>query len=209
MAESLESTDLQRQRAEWRRKSWTVPDLRGGKQAWFSLVSKLVALIGAGQVAELDAYPDISNPQPWRVYASFLRWAGLANIKQGRLVLSDLGSAFQRNPTKKQLADILQERVRLFVEILNTLDPTPSTVKEVDERVCRTYGLNWADLSNTRKRMDWLEVLGLIESVGNRKWGVTNLGKESLKEWSLISPEALESIDFSSVAHHVYSAIGA
>jgi type III secretion system FlhB-like substrate exporter len=40
--------------------------------------------------------------------------------------------------------------------------------------------------------MDWLEVLGLIQSVGNRKWGLTQEGKVLLKEWPLITPDVID-----------------
>ena len=39
--------------------------------------------------------------------------------------------------------------------------------------------------------MDWLEVLELIQDVGNRKWAITKAGEEVLSGWLLISPESL------------------
>lgn len=45
--------------------------------------------------------------------------------------------------------------------------------------------------------MDWLEILDLIQSVGNRKWEATSAGKDALKDWRLVRPEALESFDYS------------
>ena len=41
--------------------------------------------------------------------------------------------------------------------------------------------------------MDWLEVLELIQGIGNRKWRITDSGKASLKNWILFSPEFIES----------------
>ena len=43
--------------------------------------------------------------------------------------------------------------------------------------------------------MDWLEVLGLIDSIGNRKWAVTESGKRALKEWILVTSEMLEAFE--------------
>jgi hypothetical protein len=190
-----ESTNLQKQRNDWRRKSWTIPDLKRGKSAWFSIVKDLVFLIGAGQAANLDD-TNIPDSQSWRLHANFLRWTGLVNNQSGALHLSDAGVKFQANPTLRYLADIIQDRTRLFGEVLDILASAPSTVEVVNEQLCRAYGLKWTNLSNIRKRMDWLEVLGLIEGVGNRKWGATTAGTTALKAWHLISPDALESFDY-------------
>jgi len=192
------TVDIQRQRVEWRRKGWTIPDLRGGKQTWFSLVKDLVELVGSGQATDLDAHPDflkIPSPQPWRSYTPFLKGVGLVNNQAGILHLSEAGIKFRANPEKKQLADLIQDRVRLFGEVLEFLALTPSTIEEVDEQLCRAYGLNWANLSNTRKRMDWLEVLSLIEGVGNRKWATTAAGKSAMEDWCLVTPNVLENPD--------------
>jgi len=192
MLELTNATSLQRQRIEWLRKSWSVPELRGGKHAWFSLVKDTVDLIGSGQTKSLNASPDA---QSWSLCANFLRWAGIAMNRSNILYLSDVGIKFNANPTEKQLADIIQSRLRLFGEALNILDSIPSTVEAVDDQLCKIYGLNWTNLHNTRKRMDWLEVLGLIEGVGNRKWGVTVAGTIALEEWHLIAPDVLENFD--------------
>lgn len=109
--------------------------------------------------------------------------------------LSKEGQKFAAEPTQRKLADLIQDRFRLFGEILDIINAEPITVEEVDKKICKKYGLNWNNLSNTRKRMDWLEVLGLIQAVGNRKWEVTEQGKDALKEWCIVSPEVLEAED--------------
>ncbi|MDO4943513.1 MAG: hypothetical protein Q4E73_11880 [Lachnospiraceae bacterium] len=40
--------------------------------------------------------------------------------------------------------------------------------------------------------MDWLEVLELIEYVGNRKWALTEEGKSAISEWLIISADVVE-----------------
>ena len=185
-------------RVEWRKKSWTIPDLNGGKQIWFSLVKNLVELIGSGQAIFLDAkpeIPEISSPQTWRQYMPFLKGIRLVKNQSGSLHLSDLGINFQNDPSKIHLANLIQNRIRLFGEFLSFLSLTPATVEEVDNHFCKTYDLSWKNLSHTRRRMDWLEVLELIEGVGNRKWRATAVGKSILKNWSLVSPSILESFD--------------
>lgn len=192
---NIDAADIQKQRAEWRRKGWSVPDLRGGKQSWFSMVKELVELVGSGQANDLDAFPDInviSSSQPWRSYAPFLRGIGLVNNQAGALCLSEAGIKFRANPSKRQLANLIQDRVRLFAEALELVAAAPATVEEINEQLCVNYGLSWSNLSNTRRRMDWLEVLGLIEAIGNHKWEITTAGRDALKDWYLVSPHVIE-----------------
>lgn len=191
-------SDIQHQKNEWRKKSWSIPELRGGKQAWFPLITSLIKLLDEGQINDLNACPQISGmeaPQSWKAYASFLKGLGLVTNQGGMLGLSAAGIAFHDDPTKRRLADLIQDKFRLFGEALEYLTLDPSTVEELDKKLHEDYGLDWNNLSNTRKRMDWLEVLDLIQSVGNRKWGVTSAGKEALKNWCLVRPEALETLD--------------
>ena len=187
--------DVQKQKNEWRKKGWTIPDLRGGKQVWYELVIKLVKLLETEEECDLNTVLDtggLVNAQTWRVYAPFLKGIGFAYNHAGKLVLSDKGRLFAERPTKKELADLIQDRIRLFGEMLDVINEVPVTVEEVDKKICKKYGLNWNNLGNTRKRMDWLEVLGLIQAIGNRKWEVTESGKDALKRWYIVSPEILE-----------------
>lgn len=187
--------DFQKQKSEWRKKGWSIPDLRGGKQVWYELVKNLVKLLQSGEMCDLNAMPytgDLVNTQTWRVYAPFLKGMGLVYNRSGRLVLSDKGQSFADEPTKKKLANLIQERFRLFGEMLDIVNEVPVTIEEADKKICKKYGLNWNNLSNTRKRMDWLEILGLIKAIGNHKWEITEEGKEALKDWCIVNPEVLE-----------------
>jgi type III secretion system FlhB-like substrate exporter len=186
--------DIQKQKAEWKRKGWSIPELRGGKQDWFILVVELVRLIERTPIADLSLSPTLSFSSvvyPWRAYAPFLKGLGLVVNKSGVLSLTDIGLEFYNEPSQKYLATLLHDRYRLFGETLELFEVSSKTVEEVDKELCREYCLDWANLSNTRRRMDWLEVLGLIQSVGNRKWGLTQDGKVLLQEWPLITPEVI------------------
>jgi len=66
-------------------------------------------------------------------------------------------------------------------------------VEEVDKELCREYCLDWINLSNTRRRMDWLEILDLIQGIGNCKWSLTDDGLNFLDQLLLVTPEALDS----------------
>jgi len=195
---AINFSDIQYQRNEWRKKGWSIPELRGGKQAWFPLVTDLIKLLGEGQVNDLNTCPQINgikDPQSWRSYASFLKGLGLVTNQGGVLGLSASGMAFHDDPTKRHLADLIQDKFRLFGEALEYLALIPSTVEELNQKLCEDYALDWNNLSNTRKRMDWLEILGLIQNIGNRKWEATSAGKDVLKDWCLVHPEALELFD--------------
>ncbi len=194
----FETREVRRRKMEWRRKSWSIPDFRGGKQNWFCLLKELVALIGDGQANDLDEIPEvtsISDTYSWRIYAPFLKGIGLVNNQAGVLCLSNDGVEFFSNPVKRQLAIQMHDRIRLFGEVLEMLAETPLTVEEVDENLCELYSLEWCNLSNTRKRMDWLEVLDLIQGVGNRKWEATISGKDFLEKCTLVSPHIFKCLE--------------
>ena len=93
-------SDMQHQRNEWRKKGWSIPELRGGKQAWFPLVTGLIKLLGEGQINDLNTYPQINgikDSQSWRSYASFLKGLGLVTNQGGVLGLSASGMAFHED----------------------------------------------------------------------------------------------------------------
>lgn len=134
------------------KKGWSIPEFRGGKQAWFPLVTGLIKLLGEGQINDLNTYPQISgikDLQSWRSYASFLKGLGLVTNQGGVLGLSASGIAFYNTPTKRHLADLIQEKFRLFGEALEYSALTPSTVEDLDKKLCENYGLDWNNLSNT------------------------------------------------------------
>ena len=120
---------------------------------------------------------------------------GLVGNHAGVLYLTESGIAFINDLTSQHLANILQSRFRLLGETLEILAFELGTVQEINARLCERYKLNWGDCSNTRKRMDWLEILELIEDVGNRKWRATERGDEILKTWHLATPALLESFE--------------
>lgn len=191
-------TDIQCQKSEWRKKSWPIPDLLGGKQEYFSLVKQLVELLRLEEVTDIDTRPElqgISTPKLWREYAPFLKSIGLICNRAGFLHLTDVGIAFCNDLTKRHLADLMQNKFRLFGEVLEILAVEPGTVQEINAKICKNYHLDWANCSNTRKRLDWLEVLELIQGVGNRKWQVTEEGYSALKSWRLVSPDIIASFE--------------
>lgn len=191
----------QRRKVEWRKKGWTIPEIRGSKTDWFKIVKSLIILVSENKANNLDFIPNIPEIDQmfaWRRYAPFLKGMGLASNRSGILYLTNDGLNLLNNLTQIQLANIFYEKVKLFGEVLDLIAQTPLTIEEVNENIIKKYGLNWSNLSHIRKRMDWLEVLGMIEAIGNRKWKITSQGKEVLKNWELISPDILESQEIES-----------
>ena len=189
--------DFQRQRNEWRKKGWSIPDLRGGKQNWFAIVVGIISAVGNGTLNDVNDIPSITgitDIQPLNTYFPFFRGTGLLQNQSGLVSLTPLGNKLRNDPSKTQLANIIQDKFRLFGETLNLLISQPLTVEEVDSLLCSKYGLDWKNLSNIRRRMDWLEVLNLIEPIGGRKWKVTEDGQLIIKTWCLVSPEVVESM---------------
>ncbi len=190
----MEIMDIQQQKSEWKRKGWSIPELRGSKQEWYKIVCELVERI-ANNAVDMNTTPDLkvtSSVYPWRNYAPFLKGIGVAANKAGLLTITDAGVKFIESPNKRYIADLLHDKYRIFGEILYLLQSEPKTIEDIDELLCREYSLDWANLSNTRRRTDWLEVLGMIEAVGNRKWGLTAEGKKAIQDWPLVSSDVVD-----------------
>jgi len=192
----MEIKDVQQRKNEWKRKGWSIPELRGSKQEWYGIVCELVGKL-ANNAVDMNSIPDLkttSSVYPWRNYASFLKGIGLAANKANLLTLTDIGKKFYTSPSKRFIADLIHDKYRIFGEILSILQTEQKTIEDIDEILCREYSLDWSNLSNTRRRMDWLEVLGLIEAVGNRKWAVTTEGKKAIQDWPLISSDVVDHV---------------
>ncbi len=190
--------DIKGQRIEWKRKGWSIPEFRGSKQYWYAILQELMGKINKNGAVDINASLELESTEgtySWRTYAPFLKGIGLVESKSGMLVLTKQGQHFCETPNKRFIANLIHDRYRIFGEVLYLIRKEPNTIEKIDEILCREYILDWANLSNTRRRMDWLEVLGLIEALGNRKWGVSDEGKRALEDWQIVSPEVVENYD--------------
>lgn len=182
----------------WRKKSWSIPDLLGSKNDYTKIIVGLIEQLALSNANVMDDCPQldaIEDVKTWREYAPFLKGIGVVENHNGSLYLSAIGKELSGDISFYSIATLMQEKFRIFGELLLVINEEASTVQEVDEKVCTIYNLNWKNCSNTRKRMDWLEVLGLIEMIGNRKWSLTESGVQALKDWTLVTPGMLESFD--------------
>ena len=90
----MKNTDIQKQKSEWKRKGWSIPELRGGKQDWFNIVTELIKKIAITSIADMSLSPELESTNtsyPWRTYAPFLKGVGLVCNHSGILNLSDIG----------------------------------------------------------------------------------------------------------------------
>ncbi|MFG1654244.1 restriction endonuclease [Micromonospora sp. NPDC049275] len=201
--------DLAEQRALWRKQASAIPGLLGGKAVWLPLVLELVKQVGEGHAIGLDTKPELSfdiesverrqggaaprlEAATWRDYYGFLRGLQLVENTVDELRLTATGLQLQSDRTPARLAAIMADRIRLFAEVLSLIAVEPLTIDEVDERIRARYRQSWKSKGNTRIRMDWQEVLGLIEAVGNRRWGITSAGRAVLVGRVLVGPEIFD-----------------
>lgn len=185
---------LTAQRNRWHGQASAAPDLHCAKDQIVDLTRHLVSQIKAGEAGNLDLYPrtpEGAAKRVWRDYISPLKVLGLAVHSRGVLSLTENGERYLESDDPLILADLLAERVRLFAEILELLSREELTVQEVNERIVADYGLSWKTVANTRLRMTWLESLGLVEWLGDRKQGATSKGREVSRTWNMVSPDAL------------------
>jgi hypothetical protein len=185
---------LATQRNKWMRQAASAPNLPCGKDEMFPLTLELLRMIGDGEVGDLDARPLLSSRESsttWRRYAYALGSMGLVQNRKGVLRLTADGSELLADESRSRLASLMADRIRLFAEVLGLLVSEPLTVEEVNTELVEAYKLEWKTVTNTRLRMTWLEVLGLVEWLGERKQSATPEGCALFASWEIVTPAAL------------------
>ncbi|TXK35132.1 restriction endonuclease [Nonomuraea sp. C10] len=182
------------QRNKWMLQVSSVPNLLCGKDEMFPLTLELVRMIGNGEAVDLDAHPMLSSVESsrsWRQYSYVLRQMGLVQNRKGVLRLAPDGSELLVDESRSRLASLMADRIRLFAEVLGLLTREPLTVEEANAELVESYNLDWKSVNNTRLRMTWLEVLGMVEWLGGRKQSATPAGRELFATWEIVTPSAL------------------
>lgn len=193
-AATFDMAALAIQRNKWMQQASSVPNLLCGKDEMFPLTLELVRMIGNGEVVDLDARPllsSVESPKPWRQYSYALGQMGLVQNRKGVLRLTTDGSELLTDESRARLASLMADRVRLFAEVLGLLVREPLTVEEVNTELVDSYNLDWKTVNNTRLRMTWLEVLGMVEWLGGRKQSATSEGRALFAVWEIVTPSAL------------------
>lgn len=189
-----DATDLAIQRNKWMRQAASAPNLQCGKDEMFPLTLELLRIIDNGEAVDSNARPTLSNVEsskPWRQYAYALTSMGLVQNRKGVLGLTVDGTELLADKSRSRLASLIADRIRLFAEALGLLVREPLTVEEVNAELVESYNLDWKTVNNTRLRMTWLEVLGLVEWLGHRKQSATLEGRSLFTTWDIVTPAAL------------------
>lgn len=182
------------QRNRWMQQAASVPNLLCGKEEMFPLSLELIRMVDHGEAVDLDARPQLSNVESaktWRQYSYVLRQMGLVENRKGVLRLTADGSELLKDESRSRLASLMADRTRLFAEVLGLLVREPLTVEEANAELVESYNLDWKTVNNTRLRMTWLEILGLVEWLGGRKQSATADGRALFDTWEIVTPSAL------------------
>lgn len=185
---------LAQQRNRWLSQAASVPSLQCGKEETFPRALELLRQIRDGEVTDLGAVPTLRDQAPtwtWRQFGSALRTLGVVENRRGVLHLTTEGEALLSDGSRERLATLLAERVRLVAEAMGLLVHQPLTVEEVNRELVESFNLEWKTVNNTRARLTWLEVLGLVEWLGDRKLTATSTGRVLYGTWETVSPSAV------------------
>lgn len=186
--------EVTQQRTLWLSQAASPPNLQCGKDEMLPRAVALLEAISSDGAVDLSAQPTVQGAEAtltWRQYSYALRGMGVVENRRGTLTLTPEGERFLAERSPVRLASLMAGRIRLFAEALALVAHQPLTVDEVNSELVREYRLSWATLSNTRQRLTWLEVLGLIEWLGGRKLTATQTGREVLQTWDLVTPAAV------------------
>ncbi|MGI5500842.1 restriction endonuclease [Lentzea sp. CA-135723] len=83
----------------------------------------------------------------------------------------------------------LHANVKLFGELLAHINDQPEDGDFL--KLAQRFSLSWTSLDQIRRRLSWLQALGMLERWGHAKLVVTERGKEFLGEVELATPESV------------------
>ena len=181
------------QRVLWRSQAGSPPDLLWGKDEVFDRTLALLSEIHAGRAVDLDGVPESGEEtKPWRHYSGALRRMGVVENRRGALHLTADGEELLLHRSRSHLGTLIAGRTRLFAETLELLVAEPMTTEDINAALVSSYNLDWTSLAGTRSRLTWLEVLGLIEWLGDRKLTASSDGRQIIADWPTVDPTALD-----------------
>lgn len=126
------------------------------KKDYTKIIVGLIKQLELSSISIINDRPKlkgINDVRTWREYAPFLKGIGVVENNNGSLHLSKIGEELSSNLTFYNIATLMQQRFRIFGELLFFINEKESTIQEINEKVCSAYGT----YSNIRKRMNWLE----------------------------------------------------
>lgn len=188
--------ELQLQQNIWLAQSSAAPDMKCRKDRIVTQTKSLLrAIRDQGAVKAHQEIPDITgadgSPKPWRQFQGALRVMGLTETQGDEIRLTAKGKQLADEFDPALLGELLIRRVRYFGEILHLISGDASTIKEVHNALVTKYRLEWRSDGNTRLRVTWMEVLGLVEWSDAYHIAIAPQGQLLLNSATLISPEAI------------------
>lgn len=117
----------------------------------------------------------------------------------GQWIVSDAAAAWLRNDARIELAIHIHANVKFFGELLEHLEGIHS--KGDFLAAAHEYGLTWTSTDQLHRRVNWMELLGLIERWGNNRFVLTDEGKSFLERVELTTSD--EATGATSVDSHV------
>lgn len=88
------------------------------------------------------------------------------------------------------LLAVLHRHVRFVGEMLDALENGPRTTRELLDIAAIDYQLQWSTLDQVRRRLTWMQVLGLVDYKTNALLQLTDLGRDGLSALRLGGPDA-------------------
>lgn len=88
------------------------------------------------------------------------------------------------------LLTVFHRHVRFIGEMLHALEESPRSTRELLDIAAADYQLHWSTLDQVRRRLTWMQVLGLVDYKTSVLLQLTDLGREGLSALRLGGPNA-------------------
>lgn len=116
--------------------------------------------------------------------------AGLVTVvDREQLAVSDQVREWMESRDSLILVSVFHRHVRFIGEMLQALDKSPKSTRELLEIAAADYQLQWSTLDQVRRRVAWMTALGVLEYKTREVIGLTAGGREALSALQLGGPE--------------------
>jgi len=89
------------------------------------------------------------------------------------------------------LLAVFHRHVRFIGEMLQAFEGEPKGTRQLSEIAAAEYQLQWSTLDQVRRRVMWMQSLGLLEYKTNELLRLTDLGREGLNTLQLGGPDSV------------------
>lgn len=175
---------------------------------WASRISSMPYLPGGGQnqtqtllivLSALDAHDGLATAtvelsdgtaRTFREAVKQIAPAGLVSVvDREHFAVSDEVREWMTTQDPLTLLAVFHRHVRFVGEMLHALDEEPKRMRQLSELAAADYHLQWSTLDQVRRRVTWMQALGLMEYKTNELLQLTDLGREGLHTLQLGGPD--------------------